>query len=658
MQKAIKHFYFIISHRNFFIMQETIHKILTKYWGYAQFRPLQQDIIESVLAGNDTLALLPTGGGKSICFQVPAMAMDGICIVISPLIALMKDQVTHLKEKGIKAVAIYSGMSYNEIDIALDHCVYGDIKFLYVSPERLQTEILIERIKKMKICLLAVDEAHCISQWGYDFRPPYLRIAEIKQFINKVPILALTATATPKVVKDIQEKLEFKKENVFQKSFERKNLVYMVLKDENKMGRLLSIINKVKGTGIIYVGSRKKTKEIAVALVKQRVSADFYHAGLEPKVKDLKQQNWMQGKTRIIVSTNAFGMGIDKPNVRFVVHLDIPNSIEAYFQEAGRGGRDEQKAFAVVLFDEADIVQLDKSFHLNFPELDEIKRVYTALGNYFQIAVGTAANVSYDFNIIDFSEQYKFNPIIAFNALKFLEKEGYIILTDAVYAPSKLYIPLTKDNLYKFQVVNPYYDVFLKVILRSYSGLFDGFVKIDEKDIAKKTQLKVEEVVALLEKLQKFNVLEYVPFKDKPQIIFPVERVDTKDMSISKMHYEERKNVALERLNAIKNYVVSSNKCRSQLLIEYFGQLQAKRCGVCDVCLNRNKIEANEVEFNTIVDIIKPILKEQTLTKEAVMNTVKQYPKEKVQHVLKWLIDNNKILVKDGTYMSWVKKDN
>jgi len=637
-------------------MSENIHHILTKYWGYSSFRPLQEDIIKSVINGHDTLALLPTGGGKSICFQVPALAMKGLCIVVTPLIALMKDQVAHLKAKNIKALAIYSGMSSSEIDIALDNCVYGDVKFLYLSPERLLTELFRERLKKMKICLLAVDESHCISQWGYDFRPPYLKIAEIRDYIPQIPVMALTATATPEVVKDIQEKLLFKFENLFQKSFERKNLTYAIIKDENKGQKLLEICSKVKGCGIVYVRNRKKTKEIASFLVKNKISADYYHAGLDQKIRDAKQDAWMRGQIRIIVSTNAFGMGIDKPNVRFVVHMDIPDCIEAYFQEAGRGGRDEQRAFAITIFNDADILQLDRNFENSFPPLQEIKRIYNALGNYYQLPVGSGLNLSFDFNIAEFSERYKLNTLLVFSAIKFLEKEGYIMLTDSFYSPSRLFITLAKDNLYKFQVANPYYDTFLKVILRSYTGLFDEFVKIDEADIGRKLKLKKEEVILLLEKLQKYNVVEYIPQKDKPQIIFTTERLDEKDLIISKENYDLRKKIALLRLEAIQKYVVSNNKCRSQLLLEYFGEYTAKRCGTCDVCKERNRIEVNELEFNNILEIVKPLLRKEPLAYEEIFGTVKRYPKDKVVNVLQWLLDNQKIEHTIDNRLTWVKK--
>ena len=631
----------------------TINQILIKYWGYSSFRPLQEEIIFSVFNGHDTLALLPTGGGKSICFQVPALAMDGICIVISPLIALMKDQVASLKAKGIKAQAIFSGMTYNEIDIALDNCAYGDIKFLYISPERLQTELFIERFKKMKVSLIAVDESHCISQWGYDFRPPYLNIADIRQYAPKAPVLALTATATPIVIKDIQEKLFFKNENVFQKSFERKNLIYVIIKDEDKLNRLLSIVNQFKGSGIIYARSRNKTKEIADILIKNNISADYYHAGIDQRVRDRKQNEWMKGQTRIIVSTNAFGMGIDKPNVRCVIHLDIPDCIESYFQEAGRAGRDEQKANAIMIYSEADIIQAKNNFDLSYPPVEEIKRVYNALGNYYQLAVGSGANLSFDFSIVEFSEHYKMNAMIVFSCLKFLEREGLILLTESIHSPSKINIPLSQEKLYKFQIANAYYDNFIKVILRSYGGIFDDFIRINEDDIARKINLKREDVIKILEKLMAIDVINYVPQKNKPQIIFSSERIDIGNVQISADNYSKRKKVALEKLEAILKYVTSKNKCRSQLLLEYFGETEVKRCGACDICIERNKIEANEIVFTTVVDKIKPMLRANEMEIKDIIASLKGIHEDDVKSVIRWLIDQNKISYTTGTKLKW-----
>jgi len=419
-------------------------QILLKHWGYSSFRPLQEEIIQSVLDGKDTLALLPTGGGKSICYQIPAIAKEGLCLVISPLIALMKDQVDSLKKRNIQAAAIYSGMHSNEIDLVISNAKFGKTKLLYISPERLETTSMRDAISRMKINLLAVDEAHCISQWGYDFRPPYLQIATIRPFIPDVPILALTATATPKVVRDIQQKLEFQKENLFQQSFERQNLIYVVIREEDKLKRLLKITQKVKGPGIIYVRNRRETKKIATFLSKNSIPADYYHAGLDPKTRDRKQQAWMSEEKRVIVSTNAFGMGIDKPNVRFVVHLDLPECIEAYFQEAGRGGRDMKRSYAILLYEKADILDARHNLKKAYPGLNTIKDIYQALGNYFQLPIGSGMDESFEFDISGFSEQFKFQPVIVYNALRFLEKEGYVMLNEGMNNPSRIFIKANK----------------------------------------------------------------------------------------------------------------------------------------------------------------------------------------------------------------------
>ncbi|HHN47896.1 MAG TPA: ATP-dependent DNA helicase RecQ, partial [Bacteroidales bacterium] len=493
-----------------------LKNILLKYWGYQEFRPRQEEIIQSVLDGNDTLALLPTGGGKSICFQVPALAKEGLCLVITPLIALMQDQVENLKRKNINAVAIYSGMHRNQIELALDNCMFGDVKFLYLSPERLETEKFRAVLTRLNINLIAVDEAHCISQWGYDFRPPYLRIAAIRVFLPNVPVLALTATATPRVVKDIQDKLGFAAENVFKQSFERKNLTYVVQLEENKLGRLLKICDRIKGTGIVYVRNRRRTREISDFLNSQKVSANFYHAGLDPATRNKRQTAWMTGQTRVMVSTNAFGMGIDKPNVRFVVHMDLPDSLEAYFQEAGRGGRDGNTSYAVVLYEKADIIDLRHNHELSYPAIDLIKKVYHALGNYFQLATGSGKDRSFDFELSEFCNQYRLNPVTTFSALKFLEKEGYLMLSEDVGSPSLVNIKTKKENLYRFQVENPMYDPFIKLLLRSYSGLFTTFARISEAEIARRMPMPINDVIKTLHTLNQAGLITYVPRKEKP----------------------------------------------------------------------------------------------------------------------------------------------
>mgnify|MGYP002619708065 CR=1 FL=1 len=630
---------------------------MIKYWGHSAFRPLQEDIINSVLEGRDTLALLPTGGGKSICFQVPAMAKEGICLVITPLIALMQDQVENLKKKDINAVAIYSGMHRNQIELVLDNCMFGDVKFLYLSPERLETEKFRAVLTRLNVNLIAVDEAHCISQWGYDFRPPYLRIAAIREFLPDVPVLALTATATPQVVADIQDKLGFKKENVFQKSFERKNLTYVVQFEEDKLGRLLRICNRIKGTGIVYVRNRRRTREIADYLNNNKVSASFYHAGLDTATRDKRQSAWMSGQSRVMVSTNAFGMGIDKPNVRFVVHMDLPDSLEAYFQEAGRGGRDGNQSYAVVLYEKADIIDLKHNHQLSYPALDMIKKVYHALGNYFQLATGSGKDRSFDFELSEFCHQYNLNHVVAFNALKFLEKEGYLMLSEDVGSPSLVNIKTRKDNLYRFQVENPVYDPFIKLLLRSYSGLFTTFARISEIEIARRMPMQLNDVIKNLHNLNQLGLITYVPRKDKPQLVFLTERLDVSSLQISRQHYQDRMQSAEKRLNSVIDYVSSTNTCRSQLLLAYFGEKESQRCGKCDVCIERNKLELSEFEFRKVSDQLQLLISDRALSLEEIMPKIKGLNEDKIIMAFRWLLDNDRITTTDDHKFIWIKKD-
>lgn len=637
------------------IKQTNIHQVLLKYWGYNAFRELQEDIITAILEGKDTLALLPTGGGKSICFQVPALAKDGICIVISPLIALMKDQVENLVKRGIKATAIYSGMTKREIDIAIDNCVYGDYKFLYISPERIETEIFKARLPKMNVNLFAIDESHCISQWGYDFRPSYLNIVKLRELKPEVPFLALTATATTDVVKDIQQKLGFKKENVLQKSFERKNIAYVVIYEEDKLKRLLKILSKIKGTSVVYVGTRKKTKEVAQFLIQQGVSADYYHAGLTNQERSVKQNNWISNQTRVIVSTNAFGMGIDKPDVRTVVHLDLPNSLEAYFQEAGRAGRDEQKAYAVLLVEQADRLDLEKQIINSFPDIDTIKQVYQALANYYQIPIGSAFNESYFFDMSAFCKQYNMQVFTVFNCLKFLEKEGYLMLSESTYNPSRIKIEINKNELYEFQVKNPTMDLFLKTILRSYTGLFEEFVKIDEYDLARKINTSKEKVEKALDYLANLKLISYVKQTNLPQLTYLQERVDAKSLYISKQHYTERKEVAVKKMEAVIYYAFSKHKCRSQILLSYFGENDSYRCGVCDVCLERNKLELSDIEFSNISNQIKKILTQEHLPITLLVSKISGSREDKIIKVIQWLTENEKLVFNDKNLLEWRK---
>jgi len=634
---------------------QKIKQVLIKYWGYSSFRPLQEDIILNVLNGNDTLALLPTGGGKSLTFQVPTMVSEGMCLVVTPLIALMKDQVHNLNQKNISAAAIYSGMAKAEIEYVFQKSVYGKLKFLYLSPERLETEIFLNYFEKMNICLIAVDEAHCISQWGYDFRPPYLGIANIRKYHPNVPILALTATATLPVVKDIQDKLCFTRHNVQQKSFYRSNLIYEVYYEEDKLNRLLKICEEYKRkTGIVYVRNRKKTKEIANFLLKNKIRADFYHAGLSGAEREKKQNDWTSNKTGIIVSTNAFGMGIDKHDVRFVVHMDLPDCIESYFQEAGRGGRDEKLARGMLLYNNFDINSSRKQLETSFPPIEEIKKTYYLLGSFYNIAIGSGKDLTFDFNFSEFTTTYSLSNVVTFYAFKFIEKQGYIILSEAIHNPSKVHIKVNKNELYKFQVENPKLDMLIKMLLRSYTGLFSDFVKIDEAVLAKRLKVGDEQIINALKKIEQMNIISYIERSDKPKVTFLTERIHENDFFIDDDIYKNRKIREAERLECMIEYVESTAKCRSQFLLNYFGETNAKRCGKCDVCLGRNKLTINELEFDNILGVIKPSLRSKSMTTNEVCNLFKPEEKHKVLEVIRWLADNKKITVDENKIIKWV----
>jgi ATP-dependent DNA helicase RecQ len=620
----------------------TIQEILKHYWKHDHFRPLQEEIIQSVLLGRDTLALLPTGGGKSVCFQVPALAKEGICIVISPLIALIKDQVENLKAKGIEAISIVSGMSKREIDLALDSCIYNNIKFLYLSPERLLSELVQERIRYMKVNLIAVDEAHCISQWGYDFRPPYLHLADLRELHPDVPVLALTATATAEVRDDIQQKLNFKESNVFQKSFERKNVAYVVQQQENKQQKMLDIVNGVKGTGIIYVRSRKETVEISNLLNLEGYSADYYHAGLEAAQRSRKQEEWKSGHTRIIVATNAFGMGIDKPDVRFVIHKDIPESLEAYYQEAGRAGRDEQKAFAVLLYNRGDRHKLTKKFEMSFPSVDEIKKIYHNLGNYYQLAYGAGAGISFDLDIGNFCAKFQSDPIKTLNALKFLERSELVSFTESVFLPSRFRFRVMNEELYNFQIQNRGWDNFVKTLLRSYAGAFESYVSIREFDLAKRLNTSVQQVIEGLNQLQQMELLYYLPQTDKPQITFLSERLNIKDVLIDKRYLDQRKQVFKQKMEAMFHYA-EAGQCRSQLLLAYFDEYNAHKCGICDVCLDEKRKENRFDTADLITDEIANALGVARMSLDALVRSVTAGNEKERIAVIRLLLDAGKI---------------
>lgn len=579
-------------------MTSVLTNILKQYWGYDAFRPLQEDIIQAVLAGHDTLALLPTGGGKSLCFQIPALAMDGICIVVSPLIALMKDQVENLRKRNIMATAVYSGMHRNEIDIQLDNCIYGNYKFLYLSPERLQTDLLKERVKQMNVCLLAIDEAHCISQWGYDFRPPYLQIAEFRKLVPNAKLIALTATATPNVQLDIQEKLAMQNERVFQKSFARSNLSYSAIYEENKEKKLLNILQKVPGCAVIYVRNRRRTQEIAQWLTQCGIKATFYHAGLSPDERSKRQEDWVHNRVRVMVSTNAFGMGIDKPDVRVVIHTDLPDSIEAYYQEAGRAGRDEQKAYAIALYNQQDTDNLEQNILRAYPSVELMRRVYQALANYFQLAIGSGEFASYSFDLQVFNAVYGLPSAEVYYAIKKLEEAGFIQLSEAFFAPSKIHFLVDNRDLYTFQVANARFDAFIKLLLRMYGGeAFSNFVTISESAIAKNFSIPPEEVVRLLNVLQQRELITYDQQKNKPQLTFLTPRYDAATLPIAIEELENRKSRDLAKARSVAHYVTHPYRCRTQLLLDYFGETNYASCGICDNCIARKKHLAQNPDF-------------------------------------------------------------
>ena len=615
--------------------------ILKQYWGYDNFRALQGDIIQSIAAGKDTLGLMPTGGGKSLTFQVPALAMEGVCIVVTPLIALMKDQVENLKKRNISAAAIYSGMTNEEILIALDNCIFEAYKFLYVSPERLATSIFLEKIKQAHICMIAVDESHCISQWGYDFRPSYLRIADIREIMPEVPVLALTATATPEVVDDIQERLHFKQKNVFQKSFSRSNLAYVVRTTENKDEQLLKILNSVPGTSVVYVRNRKRTKEIADFLNLNNISAEHFHAGLKNETKDERQSRWKSGQTRVIVSTNAFGMGIDKAEVRSVVHMDLPDSLEAYFQEAGRAGRDEKKAFAVMLYNNGDAVKMRKRVADSFPAKEMIVKVYESLCNYFEIGIGSGLDKTFAFDIADFCAKFKLPILTSYNALKLLQQAGYIDLTDEQDNSSRILFTVHKDDLYKLKQ-NPEQEKLIHILLRSYTGLFTDYAYINEDLIAKRLEWKRDEVYDQLVILAKEHIIQYIPRKKTPFITFTHEREATERIVLSKETYEDRRDRYITRVKSVLDYAQEENICRSQILLSYFGEKNTVACGKCDVCLKNKEKLLTDADFNTISNQIIDTLRNESLSINSLTKKLRFKESQTIQ-VIRFLIDNGKI---------------
>jgi ATP-dependent DNA helicase RecQ len=626
---------------------ELFHQILYDYWGYSSFRPLQEQIIQSVWEGRDTLGLMPTGGGKSLTFQVPVMGMKGICLVVTPLISLMKDQVDNLRERGIKAAAVYSGMSRDEIITTLENCIFGDYKFLYVSPERLSSDIFITKLQAMDVCLLVVDESHCISQWGYDFRPSYLKISDIRRLLEGVPLLALTATATHEVVDDIQEKLSFKEKNVFQKSFARDNLSYVVRNADNKLAELVHILQTVQGASIVYVRSRKQTKEISLLLRKAGFAADFFHAGLSHEEKIHKQNAWKLDECRVIVATNAFGMGIDKPDVRTVIHMDLPNSLEEYFQEAGRAGRDGGRSYSVILYTAADSAKLKKRIADSFPGRDFILRVYEALGNYYQVAVGAGYNDVYDFSLHEFCLSFKLPFLQTHHALKILELAGYIEYTEEIDLRSRIRFLIYRDEMYTLHLEKDA-DELLHTILRNYTGVFSDDVYIDESMLAVRTGKNRKEIAEMLISLSRMRYIRYIPQKKTPFIVFTTSREEVQFVTIPREVYEERKKRFEKRIYSMIGYVEEDEVCRSRMLLIYFGEKNPKDCGRCDVCLKRNETGLSNCEFRQIAGRLKESLsKEQPRRLNDLVDSVADGDTDKVIRVVRFLIDMGELGLED-----------
>ena len=623
-------------------------QLLKQYWGYDSFRGIQEEIINSISENKDTLGLMPTGGGKSITFQVPALAKDGLCLVITPLIALMKDQVQNLRKRGIKALSIYSGMSRQDIITTLENCIFGNYKFLYISPERLDTEIFRTKLRKMKVSMITVDESHCISQWGYDFRPAYLKIAEIRELLPDVPVLALTATATPEVVKDIQARLHFRRENVFRMSFERSNLAYIVRKTDNKTGELLHILRSMPGSAIVYVRNRRRTKEITELLNNEDITADFYHAGLDDATKDIRQHRWQSGGSRVMVATNAFGMGIDKPDVRIVIHMDLPDSIEAYFQEAGRAGRDGQKAYAVILYAKADKTTLHKRIPDTFPEKEYIKDVYEHLQYYYQMAMGDGLDCVREFNIEDFCRKFKYFPVPVDSALKILTQAGYLEYTGEQDNTSRLLFTIQRDELYRLREMGDDMDKLIQTVLRSYTGVFTDYTYINEDSLAIRTGLTRRQIYEQLVHLAKLRIVSYIPRKKTPYIIYTRERIEAQLIHISPEIYEERKARYETRINAMLEYVTNDTLCRSRMLLDYFGEKNEHNCGQCDTCIGLRKQTATcQPDREELYEKIHEILSGAPQTPAGLLEQL-PIEKELLTEALHRLLDEGKIIVVDG----------
>jgi ATP-dependent DNA helicase RecQ len=634
------------------MLPDIYRETLARYWGFTSFRPMQEEIIDSVVSGKDVVGLLPTGGGKSITYQLPPVAGEGLCLVITPLIALMKDQVARLKSMNIKAMAIHSGMTREEVEISLDNCLYGDYRLLYVSPERLQTPLFRARLPRFNFTMVAIDEAHCISQWGYDFRPSYLHIADIRDMTgDDVPFLALTATATPQVVKDIISRLKMKSPGVLQTSFRRSNITYMVREVEDKSAYILRSLKKGKGSGIIYVSSRKRSKEVAEMLVTNGIRADFYHAGLPQEMRDRKQNAWTTGAVSVIVATNAFGMGIDKADVRFVIHWDCPDSIEAYYQESGRAGRDGKPAYAVLLWSQDEKRKLTESVKIKFPPVEKIKDIYEALGNFYQLPVGSGKNSVHDFDLWKFVTAFRFSVTETYNSLNFLQKEGYLEFTDEINNPSRVHFVVSRDDLYKFQVANEEYDRFIKLLLRTYSGMFSEFVPINEEAMSSRSGMTREAIYQFLLRLTSQGIIHFIPGKKSPLVIFTEERLDRSHLQISPDLYLKVKERYLERVTMITEYAENTTRCRLAFLTGYFGE-ETGRCGMCDTCQERNELDLSKYEFDLIIEKIKGIISENPMRPEELADAM-ELPQEKSVRVIRWLLDHEKLNYDKENRLSW-----
>lgn len=628
--------------------------VLKKYWNYDAFRPLQQEIIETILAGKDALALLPTGGGKSICFQVPAIVMDGVCIVVSPLIALMKDQVDQLKRRNIKAEAVYSGMHFKDIERIMDNIILGDTKLLYISPERLMSPKAMDKIMQMKLSFIAVDEAHCVSQWGHDFRPTYLNVRNLREAFPNIPMLAVTATATRDVVKDIIHQLELRDPEIFKSGFSRPNLSYSVIREEGKFQRLTQLLEKVPGTALVYVRNRKLTRETAVFLQQKGISADNYHAGLDAEERFRKQDDWIKNKIRVMVCTNAFGMGIDKPDVRLVVHLDVPDTLEAYFQEAGRAGRDGRKSFAIILYNENDIKALEKNFELSYPEIEKIRSIYHALGSYLQLATGAGEGVSFDFDISVFSRNFGFEPATTAAALRVMERSGVMVLSESIFNPPKLVINAERSELYQFQMQNPMYEKLLTCILRLHQGIFRQPVILDENRLCFMMNINAAKLHEMLSYLNMIGLINYYPRKDVPQITFLEPRVEAKYLNIDLAKYQFLKKRAGEKLKSVVKYL-EQPVCRDVQLLEYFDEISGKTCGICDICVfEKRRAEAEKAEMQ-LLGQIREILQKQSMTLAELMSNFPVRNKSKIVELVQYLVNEHQVQISDDEKIQFLR---